>query len=254
MKLFEEKVRIGPKGSELSAVIHRCTSNKVAVLLPGYLDTKDYEHLRELAKVLAKEGITSVRFDPSGTWQSAGTIRKYSVSQYLKDVKRIIAFMYNKKQYEACILIGHSLGGRIALLYAPTDTRVTAIIPIMSPSTATSSPQLIKKWKENKQRISYRDLPNATGQKEFRVPYTMFQDSKKYSVKHALRTLTIPKLFIAGTIDKKIPAKIVKEMYNSARFPKEFVLLKGIDHDYRHSAKNIAIVNKNILRFLKRQV
>lgn len=86
-----------PSGKfELSAVIKDSSgSKKLAVLLPGFLDSKDYAHMVGLEQDLSKIGFTTVRFDPTGTWESSGTINDYSFTQYLSDVTSVINFMDN---------------------------------------------------------------------------------------------------------------------------------------------------------------
>ncbi len=60
----------------------------------------------------------------------------------------------------------------------------------------------------------------------------------------------MPKLFLAGTSDTIAPPKIVRSFYRFADGPKTFQLLKGIGHDYRHSKREVALVNRHILGFL----
>ena len=60
--------------NRISAVIDypETESKGLVILCPGYLDTKDYKRLVQLGIDLAQAGFTTVRFDPTGTWESDG--------------------------------------------------------------------------------------------------------------------------------------------------------------------------------------
>jgi len=254
MKTLEEKVKIKTGNNhELAAVIHHPTKDdgKLAILLPGYLDTKGHKHMRHHAKALAKHGLTAVRFDPAGTWESGGEIEQYSITQYLKDVSAVVAFMYTKNNYDNCVIIGHSLGGLVAIQYASQDQRVSEVISIMSPQTMKLSAQLEKELQHGGVRVSHRDIPGKKEEKEFRVPYPMFEDAKQYDTAKILPHIQIPKLFIAGELDDKVVPSKVRELHDAACSPKKFAVLHNIGHDYRHNTKEIEVVNREIVDFLK---
>ena len=50
-------------------------SKKLALVLPGKLDTKDYSHMKSHVKYLAIMGYFALSFDPPGTWESKGDIK-----------------------------------------------------------------------------------------------------------------------------------------------------------------------------------
>ncbi len=56
---------------------------KVALLLPGYLDSPDYLHLRMFDKRLTKLGYTVERLDPCNLWKN-NDISKYSITNFIK--------------------------------------------------------------------------------------------------------------------------------------------------------------------------
>lgn len=59
----------GPSGEVIAVSIHGSVGRieKLAVLCPGYLDSKDLPHLLVLADAFMDRGYTAVRFDPTGT-------------------------------------------------------------------------------------------------------------------------------------------------------------------------------------------
>ncbi len=244
-------------GGTISAVVHYPDGDPkgLAVLCPGHLDTKDYDHLVELARDLAAIGYTTIRFDPTGIWESSGTIDQYSMSQYLEDIRVVVDFMFREAMYRDVFLIGHSIGGMLAILYAARDRRVTKVVGIMAPYIYVR-PNLEEErgekseWARTGFRISRRDVPGSKRIVEFSVPYSFVRDAKKYSLLDEVPKLETPLLLIAGEKDDLVPPDYVKMIYDKANEPKEVVVMEGMGHNYREHPEEIALINKEIIRFL----
>lgn len=248
-----EQVKIkNSKGQNIAAVIHRPEgdTNKLAILCPGFLDTKDYAHLTTLADMLCNRGYTAVRFDPTGTWDSEGDISDYTVTQYLSDIRSITDYMFAQNKYDHVLVGGHSRGGQMSLLYAAQDSRVSTVVAIMPSSERTFSSKRTEEWKREGFKISHRDIPNSESQKEFNVPYSHVVDKDGYFTTQEIRKIHAPILFIAGELDGLVLPEYVQELFDLANEPKKFVVMKGIGHDYRHSAGEISQVNDEIISYL----
>ena len=236
------------KGLKISTIIDypKELTHKLAILCPGYLDTKDYLHLKDLAQKLQNNGYTVVRFDPTGTWESEGDILDYTVTQYLDDIKSIYLNMVEDYAYTNILIAGHSLGGMISLLYASRNPSVSKVLAIMpsSPYSMALANNKRKKWKEDGFRLSHRDIPNEDNRKEFKVPYSHLEDRDKYNVIDDVKLIKVPIVFIAGGADALINPKEVKRIKNNANNPKELIIIDNIGHDYRHIYKEIEKVNK----------
>ena len=61
-------------------------SNKIALVLPGLLDTKDYTHMVSFVDFLSSKGYFALSFDAPGTWESSGGVELYTTSNYKKAV------------------------------------------------------------------------------------------------------------------------------------------------------------------------
>ena len=249
-----EKVKIpNSKGQNVAAVIERpkAKTEKLAILCPGFLDTKDYDHLVELAKVLADRGYTVVRFDPTGTWESEGEITDYTTSQYLSDVKSVLEYMLRESGYKNILLGGHSRGGMVSILYAARDPRISAVVGIM-PSSPHSA--FIKhrreQWKRGGFRISKRDAPGTSEKREFRVPYAHAGDRDKFNVLKDVKRVHVPVVLLTGSLDVTVLPENVREIFDKANEPKQFIAIPKIGHDYRHNLSEIKIVNDKILEAL----
>ena len=241
------------KGKNITAVVHYPAeeTEKLAILCPGYLASKDYDHLILLADALAAHGYTTIRFDPIGTWESDGDIAGYNTTQYLNDVKTVLEYALQKRKYDNILLGGHSDGGMISILYAAKDSRISELLAIMPPSNRS---MLRKKksgeWEQNGFRVSKRNTPNSTKEKEFRVPFSFAEDRNKYDVTKDVGTFRVPIVLIAGELDNINTPEDVKKIYDNANEPKKFILLKGIGHDYRFNPSEIKVVNDKILEAL----
>ena len=137
---------------------------KLALLLPGYLDSPDYLHLIIFEKRLQDLGYTVERLDVCNLWQT-GDVNNYSITNFLKQIKDHIDF-YKNQNPEEILLIGHSNGGFAAIIAGSKFPEITKIIALCPPPDKTGSEI---KWKEGF-RISKRDLPkNKTKFREFEI-------------------------------------------------------------------------------------
>lgn len=247
-----EQIRIkNSKGQNIAAVVNYSSKpyNRLAILCPGYLDTKDYAHLAILAERLIEKGYTVVRFDPTGTWESEGDISEYTTTQYLADVKSVMDYMISKGGYTDVLVGGHSRGGQVSILFAADNPKVNAVLAIMPSGRVDESEK--NEWREVGIRISKRDLPNDRAQTtEFHVPFSHMQDREQYDTPAAVRKINRPIVLVAGEMDDVVEPTEVKEIFIAANEPKRFILIEGIGHDYRLNETEIAKVNGRIIENL----
>ena len=223
------------------------SSLKLALVLPGRLDTKDYVHNTSLVDYLASRGYYALSFGPPGTWESPGSIELYTTTNYLEVVDELIEHFGNK----STLLAGHSRGGTIAMLAGPKNSHVTHFIPIFSYYGAPSDPE--EERIVDGKVMSYRDLPpgntKTREQKEFGLPLNYFEDGKQYNTLPSLKDCTKPKLFFYGTEDDMTEAEDVKKAYDESAEPKMIHSINS-NHDYRYRPEAIKEINKVIGLFL----
>lgn len=250
MSITETKIP-STKGN-LAAAIHypENKTDKLAILCPGYLDSKDYRGLVGLAETLEEQGYTVVRFEPTGTWKSEGDISDYTISQYLEDVKNVLEYMLSQTNYKQILLGGHSRGGQVSILYAARDSRISIVLGIM-PSSGPIQGQRREEWEKAGVSISQRDLPNDKNKTiEFRVPFNHVLDRDQYDAVGDAKKIKVPIILIAGELDDLVPPDEVKEIYNNTNEPKKFLVIPNIGHNYRHNDNEVKIVNEKILEQL----
>ena len=237
----------------LAAVVHHpeTTTNRFAILCPGFLDTKDYNHLRMLADELTKHGYTAVRFDPTGTWESEGDDAEYLTSQYLRDIKSVLEFMLLRGDFSHILLGGHSRGGMVSFLYAAQDPRISVVVGIM-PSFGPAVGKPREDWEVAGVITVKRDLPFDTMQtREFSLPFAHVLDRDQFDAFADVDKSSARKIFLAGEKDLSIPPERVQRLFDHASEPKTFILAEGIDHEYRHRPDDIRKVNALILGVLE---
>ena len=233
------------------AIYQRGNKNaeKIALILPGQLDTKDYPHMRGYVDFLAKKGYLAISFDPPGTWESPGDIKIYTMTNYLKAINELIEHFGNKPTF----LIGHSRGGSMAMLAGITNPKVFAFCAIMS--GYTYDPEIHTRyndseWETKGYKESWRDLPENPAKKRlFRLPWNFVLDQRQYDMANDLSKCTKPKLFIMGTRDTTAAGELVIGGYEIAAKPKQLYKLDS-DHDYRWHPELIEEVNQVVENFL----
>ena len=224
-------------------------SKKLAVILPGRLDTKDYACFSSHLEHLAKKGFFAVSFDPPGTWESPGGIKLFTTTNYIKAVNEIIEYYGNKP----ALLLGHSRGGAVATLAGTSNKNVFGLI-LINPSLGAPSPPNPKFIKAGV-FVDYRDLPPGTRktiqQKKFELPLSYFRDGARYNDADFLKTCTKPKLMFYSSDDEFNTPKEVKRVFNTIPEPKVLHEL-NCNHDYRYYPKIVDEVNKEIGLFLNK--
>jgi pimeloyl-ACP methyl ester carboxylesterase len=221
---------------------------KVALVLPGRLDTKDYIHMVRMVDFLASKGYFAVSFDPPGSWESSGGIELYTTTNYLKAVNELIEHFGNKPT----LLVGHSRGGTNTMLVSTQNPHVTHFVSIMSHATPTTVglPE-----PGEMARLTSRDLPPGTTRtverKKFALPMAYFEDQAQYNATELLKSCTKPKLFFYGTQDELVSADDVKNIYNLAAEPK---MLQSVEteHDYRLHPEAMTQIEQTVGKFLEK--
>lgn len=224
-------------------------SDKLAIVLPGRLDTKDYACFDSHLKYLSEKGFFAISFDPPGTWESPGGIELFTTTNYIKAVDELIEYYGNKPTF----LIGHSRGGTTSILAGTSSPHVIAFAPIMATYGEPTPPD--EESIRTGVKISHRDLPPGTKkteeQKDFALPINYFKDGEKYNVVGVLEKCTKPKLILYGTRDEFTAPERVKEVFEALPEPKMIHEL-NTDHDYRYHPEIIEEVNKAFGDFLRK--
>lgn len=220
-------------------------ASRIALLLPGRLDTKDYANFVSHAVFLARKDFFVVAIDPPGTWESPGDIASYSTSTYMKAVNELIDYFGNRPT----LLLGHSRGGAVAMLVS-SNPAVAGVVLVNAAYGYPSPPD--PKLIENDALPEYRDMPpgnTRTDKKRlFNLPLAYFKDGAKHYPAGALARFGGAKLLIHATQDEFTAIEEVKEIYNNLSEPKMFLEI-DCEHDYRLYPNEIESVNSLLREF-----
>lgn len=215
---------------------------KLALLLPGYVESPDYRHLVVIDSLLTTMGYTVIRVDACHLWQT-GDGQNYTTTNYINQVKKIVESYLTRKPTEI-VLVGHSLGSLVALQVGNAYQQIVKIICLSPPVHLDKSDH---KW-VNGFRISKKDLPDRPSEfREFTIPYSFVEDRKQYSMSGSLKNNKKSLLIIMGEDDPSIVEfqSLVDDLNLS-----NFIKIKNMDHDFRQSDKlcnQVALEIKNFL-------
>lgn len=219
---------------------------KIALLLPGYLDSPDYLHLRTFDKRLSELGYTVERLDACNLWKT-GDVENYTITNFIKQIKERVDSYKNQNPTEV-VLIGHSMGGFTSIIAGSRIAKVTKIISLCPPPDRIG-PSL--RWKENKPRHSERELPDDPKQfRTFDVPYTFVVDGLQYSAAQEVKNIHKPIMIFIALEDKSIPPADIEQIVANANNP-HVVRQPNMGHDFRLSQEECNIVMSEIEKFLE---
>lgn len=219
---------------------------KVALLLPGYLDSPDYLHLVTFEKRLKELGYSVERLDACNLWKT-GDVENYTTTNFIKQIKERVDY-YESQNPEEIVLIGHSNGAFTAILAGARIPEVTKIVSLCPPPNKEGSEH---KW-VNGVRVSKRDLPNdPTKFREFAIPASHIKDALKYSAIEDVKEIHKPIMIFIALDDTVVKPKWTEEIVSNANNP-YVVRQSGMGHDFRNSQEECNIVMSEIEKFLKK--
>lgn len=264
MNMKEFHVRIpNSKGLFLSASLYvpvgRSQKYPYVHVLHGFTGYKEGADLVDLSRRLAEEGIVSVRFTASGFGDSDGTIEHdYRLTNHLSDLEAVDQYVKALPYVDASHsgVCGHSMGGKLALLFAATHPSISAICVISAPVSfmGTAYEPMMQSWKQTGyfKKVSGRDG------KSIRVPYAYVIDADTLPVTDVLiaaQAVTQPTLVIAGESDIEVPWTETKKIFDcvSAK-QKEWVCVPGMGHKYAKTPELFPVVHGKIVSFISSKV
>ena len=217
---------------------------KLALLLPGYLDSPDYLHLVTFEKRLVKLGYTVERLDVCNLWKT-GDVNNYSVTNFLGQIKTRIDF-YKDQNPKDILLLGHRNGAFTAIIAASKFSGVTKIVALCLPPDWVGSKD---KWK-NGFRVSKRDLPGRHDRyKVFKIPCSFLEDALLYSAVEEVKKIDKPLMILICLEDRSVAPEKTEKIITVANNP-YVVRLEGIGHTFRKSEDQTNRVANEIVKFI----
>jgi putative redox protein len=188
---------------------------------------KNLRAIGRITQTLALHGIATLRFDFTGLGESEGDFADTNFTSSVDEYRRAADYL---AEHHAApeVLIGHSLGGAVALAAAPSIASARAVVAIAAPA----NPEHIK-------RHIARDLDaiEAEGAADVLVagrPFTIRQqlidDVERIDLANDIARLRRPLLVLHSPIDNTVGVENALEILDSAKHPKSFISLDNADH------------------------
>jgi uncharacterized OsmC-like protein/alpha/beta superfamily hydrolase len=226
-----ERVRfVNGRGQTLAGRIDLpVTGEPLAFALYAHCFTcgKDLRAIGRISQTLALHGLATLRFDFAGLGESEGEFEETNFSSNVADYLAASAFL--AEEYAAPeLLIGHSLGGSVAMAAARSVKESRAVVSIAAPS----SPAHIK-------RHIAEDLDEIVERGSARVdlagrPFTLtnefISDIESVDLAKSVAGMRRPLLVVHSPIDNTVGIENALEILDNARHPKSFLSLDGADH------------------------
>lgn len=125
----------------------------VVVMFHGFTGNKTEHagHFRNLARMLEKEGIASLRMDYYGNGESDGEFSDFTYDTMLDDAFNIINYAKNVNGFKRLILLGFSMGGALAATVSTMIPNEISKMVLWSP--AGNIVEIIKNRFENSEKL-----------------------------------------------------------------------------------------------------
>ena len=225
----EERVSFSNgRGQTLVGIVHHPPKNPVpaaAILCHGMESDKESEKLVALGEGLSVTGILALRFDFACSGESGGKFEEITYSGEAEDLSAAFDFML-RYGVEKIGIVGSSMGGTAALLFAAREKGVAALVTIAAPlhpekfTDRLLIPEEVERWRREG-FIHYHGR---------RINVSFLQDLERIDVPRAARKILCPVLVIHGDADATVPVEEAHELSAELRGPKKLLILQGADH------------------------
>ncbi|XP_073149338.1 putative uncharacterized protein YDL057W isoform X2 [Henckelia pumila] len=232
---MQQKITIPNKrGEKLFGVLHETGSAKVVVLCHGFRSSKEYDTMVNLARDLENNGISAFRFDFSGNGESEGS---FHFGNYLSEVEdlRAVTEYFSSVKRAAVVVLGHSKGGNVVLLYASKYHDIPAVVNVSGRYDLKRGleERVGKNFLERLDKEGYIDIKTRTGEVDYRVTKESMMDRLNtnmheacLSIDNGCRVLTVH-----GSADEVIPVEDAREF--AKIIPNHRLqIVEGANHGY----------------------
>jgi putative redox protein len=189
---------------------------------------KDGLAASRVAQALARQGVSTLRFDFAGLGASGG---QFANTSFAADVKDLIAAGEAMAQggMAPTLLVGHSLGGAAALAAAGRMETIRAVATIGAPAdVAHVLHQFDPQHLINIQTAGEAEVMLAN--RSFIVGKTFVEDAQSHQLEAKIAGLRRPLLVLHAPRDATVGIENANRIFQAAKHPKSFVALGEADH------------------------
>lgn len=219
-----------PNGNKIGYK-YRASNGPCLVWLCGYHSDMSGTKASMMDRFAYDMGISSLRFDYSGTGVSSGNFEDGTISKWLDDAKAIIA----QKTKGEIILVGSSMGGWIALLLSQIfKPRIKAMVLIAPAPDFTQDLMWNKFSKEIQNEMKakgYYLRASDYDENGYKITLDLIEDGRKNLVLGAPIDINIPIRILHGKLDADVPfARSIDLMETLKSDDVQLTLVKNGDH------------------------
>jgi putative redox protein len=234
------------RGMRLAGVLHlpagACdpAGLPAVVLCHGMESTKEGAKHQALAGRLAARGYVCLRFDFSYVGESEGSFEDLTISGEVDDLAGACEFLWERGT-AALGLVGSSLGGTVAVLFAGSEQRVRALATIAAVSRPLGiaermGAEAVAEWR----RRGYRNEGGGRLKSDF------LDDLVRVDVLAAARCVKAATLVLHGDGDEVVPVDDAHALYEALPQPKELALTAGCDHRFSDPAHLAMLLDRTL--------
>ncbi|MBS3142817.1 alpha/beta fold hydrolase [Candidatus Woesearchaeota archaeon] len=235
------------KGKRIAAeILHAKQSHGLAIIVPGLGGNIRQPLLLNAAKSFSE--FTILRFDPTNNaGKSDGNLEKATTTGMIQDLEEVIRWAKKQTWYsEPFILIGHSLGGLVCMIYAERNPKKIKALALLAPAVSgkLSLSKYSKKDIAAYKRRGYEERFDRRRKKMIRLPWSHMRDRLKYDAIQGAKTLTMPISIVVGTNDKRTSANHHRMLLNKLKGQTELTVIPDANHNFTEHQVELSLVLK----------
>jgi putative redox protein len=189
---------------------------------------KDGLAASRVAQALARQGVSTLRFDFAGLGASGG---QFADTSFAADVKDLIAAGEAMAQagMAPALLVGHSLGGAAALAAGGQMETIRAVATIGAPADVA---HVLHQF-DPQHLIDIQTAGEAQvllANRSFVVGKTFVEDAQSHHLEAKIAGLRRPLLVLHAPRDATVGIENANQIFQAAKHPKSFVALGEADH------------------------
>jgi len=218
------------KGNTKIAYRYYKRSKKSLVFIHGLLSDMNGKKSKYFNNYCRRKKISFLCFDFQGHGKSNGDFENFGIGDWFKNLKDLLNYL----KIEQPILVGSSMGGWVAMLYALNyPKKVSKLIGIAPAPDFTK--ELI--WKsltsKEKQKIKSNKIVTRKVSKDFSYSYSpkLFINSKNFFINDIKKKYSGQTILFHGGQDQSVPYNYNDKFYKNSTFLNlTNITIKNADH------------------------
>ncbi len=215
-------------GNTLSAFHHvpQKETRRGIIFCHGMESNKEGIKAKFLSEQFEKAGFHFLRFDFRYCGKSDGKFENITLSGEVEDLHSAYQYFLRNNISEIS-LIGSSLGGTIAMIFASLNPQIKKLVTLASPYLFE---KLLTQWFPGDIRKRFKIDGHVILPDKKKLCYTFVEDALSYHFENILPAVLCPVLLIHGSQDNVVAIENTYFADKLIRTQKELVIIEGGDH------------------------